>query len=285
MLPTHDRNHSSIFLDYNQEGILIDCGEGTQKQLRIAHIKPNKISKILITHFHGDHVLGIPGIIQNLAAHDYQETLEIFGPKGTKSNIKKLLSGIIFQGKINMKIQEISSGIFYKNSQFSLQAAKLNHGNVPCLGYSFIEKDKLKINLEYTKKFNLIQHPILKQLQSGKSIKWQGKTISVKQGTIKKPGKKITFILDTRYCQQAIKLAKSSDLLISESTWLEPEKKQHGHHLSAKDAALIAKNSKSKKLILTHFSQRYSNLSEFEKEAKEVFLNTTVARDFLTVEV
>src|SRR3989338_5975414 len=204
MLPTIERNHSSIFLEYKEHGILIDCGEGTQKQLRIAHIKPSKISKLLITHFHGDHVLGIPGLIQNLSAHDYSSCLEIYGPKGTKANIKKMLSGIIFQGKINMKINEISDGIFYSNQDFSLESRKLQHGNIPCIGYAFHEKDKLKINTEYTKQFSLLQHPILKQLQQGKSIVWKGKKISVKKATIKKPGKKIAIILDTRYCSQAI---------------------------------------------------------------------------------
>ena len=84
MIPTEDRNHSSIFLSYKNEGILIDCGEGTQRQLRIKKIKPSKITKLLITHWHGDHVLGIPGLIQNLGAHNYSKTLEIYGPKNSK---------------------------------------------------------------------------------------------------------------------------------------------------------------------------------------------------------
>ena len=285
MLPTHDRNHSAIFLEYKEQGILIDCGEGTQRQLRIAGIKPSKLSKILITHFHGDHVLGIPGVIQNLSAHNYSKTLEIYGPKGTKASINHLLSGIIFQGKIQLKIKELSQGIFYKNKDFQLEAKKLNHGNVPCIGYSFKEADKLKINTEYLKKFNLTQHPILKQLQAGKSITWQGKKIPVKQATLKNPGKKLAFILDTRYCQQAIALAKNSSVIIAESTWLEKEKKSQGFHLSAKDAALIAKKSKSNQLILTHFSQKYKSLEELEKEAKEIFSNTIMARDFLTLEI
>ena len=268
MLPTPDRNHSAIFLEHQQEGILFDCGEGTQKQLRIAHIKPSKISKILITHFHGDHMLGIPGIIQNLAAHSYQEQLQIFGPPGLKSRIKKLLSSIIFQGKLDMKLQEISPGIFYKSSQFSLEARKLNHGNITCYGYAFRQADKLKINIEYTKKFGLTQHPILKQLQQGRSIVWKGNKIGVKQATLKKSGKKIAVILDTKPCTAASALAKNADLAIIESTWLDSKNKT-GYHLTAEEASSIAKKSRCKKLALTHFSQRYQDVTAFELAAKK----------------
>ena len=97
MIPTRERNHSSILISYKDQGILVDCGEGTQRQLRIAGIKPSKITKLLITHWHGDHVLGIPGLIQNLAAHNYKNTLEICGPKGSKKYLRNLLSGIVIQ--------------------------------------------------------------------------------------------------------------------------------------------------------------------------------------------
>ena len=284
MLPTQDRNHSAIFLEHQQEGILIDCGEGTQKQLRIAHIKPSKISKILITHFHGDHMLGIPGIIQNLATHNYQSQLEIYGPPGLKSRIKKLLSGIIFQGRLDMKIHEISPGIFLKNKEFSLEARKLNHGNVICYGYAFKEADKLKINTEYTKKFGLTQHPVLRSLQQGRSILWKGKKIAVKLATFKRPGKKIAFILDTKPCPAASTLAKNADLAIIEPTWRDSKNKT-GYHLTAEEAAGIAKAARCKKLALTHFSQRYQDVTEFELVAKKLFPNTTAAKDFMVIEV
>ena len=283
-IPTEKRNHISILLNYKEENILIDCGEGTQRQLRLAKIKPTKLTKILITHFHGDHILGLPGVIQNLSAHNYNKTLEVYGPKGIKSTVKKLMSGIIFHSRLKTKFIEVNPGIFYKGKEFSLQSINLQHG-VDCLGYSFLEKDRLKINIAYTKKFGLTQSPILKQLQAGKPIIFKGKKISVKQGTIKKPGKKLTIILDTKPCSNAIKLAKNSDVLIAESTWLTDEKAKQGSHLTAAQAAIIAKKAKAKKLILTHFSQRYKNHLDFEKEAKKIFPNTTAARDFLVIEV
>ncbi|MAG47061.1 ribonuclease Z, partial [archaeon] len=136
MLPTKDRNHNAIFLRYKNEGLLIDCGEGTQRQFRLANIPTTKVTKLLITHFHGDHTLGILGLIQSLGANNYKQTLEIYGPKDTKKYIKHMMSSIIFKNKIKMEIHEISKlGKFFENKDFTLESTNLKHA-VPCLGYS-----------------------------------------------------------------------------------------------------------------------------------------------------
>ena len=284
MIPTKDRNHLAIFLQYDTEGILIDCGEGTQRQFRYANISPSKITKLLITHWHGDHVLGIPGLLQNLAASNYQKTLEIYGPKGTKNYLKNMLQGFSFKNEINLEVKEISKGIFYSSDKFSLECTELSH-NTPSLGYAFIEADKLKINLAYLKKFNLTQHPIIGELQNGKDITYQGKKISAKKATTKIKGKKVTFILDTEPCKNAERLAKDSDLLVSEATWDSSFKDlvKDRKHLTAELAAKLAKSSKSKELILTHFSQRYKTTKILEDEAKKVFKNTKAAKDFMEI--
>ncbi|MBI2508248.1 ribonuclease Z [Candidatus Woesearchaeota archaeon] len=285
MIPTKERNHSSILISYKDQGILIDCGEGTQRQLRIAGIKPGKITKLLITHWHGDHTLGIPGLIQNLAAHNYKSTLEIYGPKGSKKYLKSLLSGIVMQERIKYEVKELSSGIFYKNS-FTLEAAQLNH-IIPCLAYSFKEKDRRKINLNYLKKFDLTQHPLLGDLQKGKNIVYKGKKILASKATNVIPGKKITIIMDTAPANSAVKIAKNSDILIAESTWSKDLEKfvMKRKHLTAEIAAKMAKQANAKKLILTHFSQRYNDIDQLEMEAKKVFKNTILAEDFMQINV
>lgn len=289
MLPTKERNHQSTLLQYQNEGILIDCGEGTQRQLRIAKISPCKITKLLITHFHGDHVLGVPGLLQSLVANNYQKELQIYGPKGTKQHIKYMMKGIIFQGykRLKFKVTELtSSKIFYKDKNFSLKCGKADH-TVPTITYSFIESDKLKINLKYLKKFGLKTHPLLGKLQQGKNITYKGKSILAKNATIKKPGKKITVIMDTAPSPNLAKFAKESDLLICESTWSSHmhHLTQKRKHLTSKQAAEIAKKAKVKKLILTHFSQRYKELTELLKEAKSIFKNTDLAKDFMKIEI
>jgi len=286
MIPTEDRNHSSIFLSYKNEGILIDCGEGTQRQLRIKKIKPSKITKLLITHWHGDHVLGIPGLIQNLGAHNYSKTLEIYGPKNSKKYLSHMLSGIELKNKIKFSVKELTKGVFFKNNDLTLECIPLDH-NVPCLGYSFKEADKRKINLSYLKKFGLKQDPLLGKLQNGKTITYKGKKISPKQGTILIKGKKISIIMDTAPTKNIEVISKNSDLLITEATWGNELESfvEDRKHLTAQIAAKIAKKVKAKKLILTHFSQRYKSLDILEKEARKVFKNTLIAKDFMDVQV
>ncbi len=284
MLPTKERNPNAIFISYNKHGILIDCAEGTQRQLRLAGISPTKVTKLLITHWHGDHVLGIPGLIQSLGASNYNKTLEIYGPKGSKNFFRNLMSGLVFKSRIRYEIKEIKPSIFYKDSEIILKADALKH-SIPCYAYSLIEQDKHKINLAYTKKFGLTKHPLLGELQRGKNITYNGKLITVEKATILKKGRKITFMLDTAYNNKLINIAKDADLLICEATWLEKDKLRDYEHLTSKQAGIVAKKSRVKKLILTHFSQRYKDLNEVLKEAKKEFKNVEVAKDLMSLEI
>lgn len=284
MLPTKERNPNAIFISCNNEGILIDCAEGTQRQLRYAGISPTKVTKLLITHWHGDHVLGIPGLMQSLGASNYTKKLEIYGPKGSKNFFKNMMNGLAFKSRIKYELKEIENKKFFENDDFYLEAENVKH-SITCLSYNFIEKDKLKINIDYTKKFNLIRHPLLGELQRGKDIVYQGKKIKVKDATIVKKGKKISFILDTYYDKKLVSIAKNADLLICESTWIERDKLIDKEHLSAKDSSLLAKRAKVKRLILTHFSQRYKNLDEMLKEAKKEFNNVELAQDLMNLEI
>ena len=286
MMPTATRNHSSILFNYKDENILVDCGEGTQRQFRVGNLNPLKITKILITHWHGDHVLGLPGLLQNLYRNNYNKTLEIYGPKGTKLFLQKMFEWFYSDIKLKISIKEVEEGIFFENQDFKLECTKLDH-KVPCLGYSFIEKNKRKINMNYLKKFNLKNNPIIRELQLGKDIIWEGRKIKNKLATKTISGKKVSFILDTGFTKNILKLAKDSNVLICESTHGDEliEKAKKFKHLTSKQAALIAKQSKCKELILTHFSQRYKETNNLLKEAKRVFKNTSAANDFDWFEV
>ena len=124
-IPSIKRNHTSILLTFKDENILIDCGEGTQRQFKKAKINPLKITKLLITHWHGDHVLGIPGLLQTLAFNNYQKTLSIYGPEGTKKFIKQMLKTFVFSGKIKLKITEIKQQrVFLKTKKYLYQEKK-----------------------------------------------------------------------------------------------------------------------------------------------------------------
>ena len=278
MMPTKDRNATGILLQHEGENILIDCGEGTQRQLRKIRAPPTKITKILITHWHADHVLGIPGLFQTIAASCQEKEIELIGPKGSKKALSDVLKPFKYSSNLKVKVTEYKKPLQYE--KFKIEALKLDH-TATCLGYSIIENDKRKINLAYIKKFGLTQHKILGDLQKGKTIKYEGKTIRPENATTLIKGRKLSILLDTKVCNNATKIAKDADLLICESTHADQEKAhaEEFKHLTSKQAAQIAKKAKAKQLILTHFSQRYADITLLEKEAKKIFKNTKAVKD------
>jgi ribonuclease Z len=284
-VPSAERNHTSILLNYKDENILIDCGEGTQRQFRKAKLNPCKITKILITHWHGDHILGLPGLLQTLSFSNYNKALFIYGPKGTKKFMEVLLKTFAFQGKIKLNVEEVE-GKFFENEDFYLEAEKMSHG-IPCNAYNFVKKGRIRIDKNKLKKTKL-QGPILKKLKDGKDIIYNGKRYLAKNLTFEEIGKKISFVFDTSFNGRIIPFVKDSNLLVCESTFgteLE-EKASEYKHLTVKQTAEVAKKSKSKKLILTHISQRYSkNPKKILDVAKKIFKNSFLVRDLDVVEI
>ncbi|MDP7322314.1 MAG: ribonuclease Z [Candidatus Woesearchaeota archaeon] len=284
MVPTKERNQSGVLIIYGSEGILIDCGEGTQRQLKVAGIKLTKITKILISHWHGDHVLGIPGLIQSMSASGYEKTLNIYGPVGTKKFMEKMFGVFLFDRRIDICVYEVKKGNFFEDRTLVLEAEHLNH-NIETLGYNIVEKGKRKINLRFVKKLGIPEGPLLGKLQEGKSIIWEGKKVGVDKATNVVKGKRITIISDTVPCKGADKLAKNSDLLVCEATYasnLENKGEEHSH-MTAKQAAELANRSNVKKLVLTHFSARYKNTRELEEDARNCFGNVLCAKDFMKI--
>lgn len=284
-VPTQKRNHTSILLTYKDENILIDCGEGTQRQFRYAQLSPSKITKILITHWHGDHILGLPGLFQTLAMSEYHKTLQLYGPKNSSYFIDQIAKFVNI--KIPLKIHNIEHGIFFDSKEFYLEAFPMTH-DTPTLAYSFVLKDKLRLDKKKIKALKIPNSPLLGDLQAGKDIIYEKKKIKAKEVAYLQKGKKITFILDTSQNQNTLKIAQDSDLLICESTFSKEEEKiaLEYKHLTSTQAADIAKKSKSKKLILTHISQRYEhNPKIILNEAKRVFKNTFLVNDLDVLEI
>ena len=279
-IPTKNRNHISILLSYKNENILVDCGEGTQKQFRKADLNPCSITRILITHWHGDHILGLPGLLQTLALSGYSKKLHIYIPKGTKNFMESIMKTFIFEGNLNYKIEEVE-GKFFENSDFYLEAFPLKH-SAKCNGYSFIEKDKLRISKNKINSLKLPHSPMLKDLVMGKDIIHNNKKIKAKSITYLQKGRKISFAFDTGYAKNIIQNIKNANLLIIEATYLEKEKNiaERYKHLTASQAANFAKKAKVGKLILTHISPRYENHEDkILKEAKKIFKSSIIVKD------
>ena len=286
MVPTKERNQIAVFLSYGSEGILFDCGEGTQRQFKIAGISLTKVTKILLSHWHGDHVLGLPGLIQTLSSTDYKGKLEIYGPIGTKKRMEKMFEAFVFDKRLNFVVKEVKNGVFFENNEFQLEAYSLEHG-IEILGYRFVEKDKRKIDMKKIKKFNIPDGPLIGKLQQNKSIEHNGKKIMPEEVAYIESGKKIAYITDTVLCDNCYKIADDADLLICEATYsskLVGKSEEHGH-MTAKQAAQIANKSNAKQLILIHFSARYKNTQELEEDARNIFDNVICANDFMKIEL
>jgi len=290
MVPTKERNVQAIYIEYKGEGILLDCGEGTQRQMNIAGINRNKVRKILITHWHGDHVSGLIGLLQTISNNENPQRVTLFGPIQTKQRILYMLKSIGFEhNKLRLDVKELNpKGVekVFQNKDYYIECAYMDH-RMPCLGYSIAEKNKRKINMTKAKKLGLREGPLIGKLQRGQIITFKGRTIKPEDVSYIQKGKKLTVILDTLPCTNAYELAKNADLLIAEAAYLAEleEKGQEYKHLTTKDAALIATKANVNKLIITHFSQRYKTTRELQDEIRTFFKNSRAAYDFMKLKL
>ena len=286
MVPTKQRNHSAIILTYKNETILMDCGEGTQRQMKIAGIKPAKITRLLISHWHGDHVFGIPGLMSSMGADKAETKLIIYGPPGTQNYLEHLWKSFACKDIIEHEVHEVKTGKVYETDDFLIEAQPLKH-STPCIGFSFIEKDRRRIDLVKARKYGLVEGPLLGKIQRGEEVLVSGKRVKANEVSYIVPGKKVSYIADTVPCAGAEALAKNADLLISEGTHLDDirKKTEKFMHLTVKQAALIASENNAKKLVITHLSRRYTSPTETLEEARTYFPNSVVAEDFMKVRV
>ncbi len=272
--------------------MLFDCGEGTQRQLIFAKISPMKISKIFITHYHGDHILGIPGLLQSMNFRGRETKLTIYGPRGLE-DLRQAVLNLSFPNldfpNFNFPIEwiEIDSGTIIENDEYVIKAQRVKHNTIT-LAYSVEELKKPRFLRQKAIDLGVPVGPDFGKLHNGQSVEVNGKIIKPEQvlGPPRK-GNKITYSGDTMPCEEIIGFARDSNILIYESTYKEEDKdkaNQHAHSTSV-DAANIALYSNSKELILTHFSTRYTEIDDLLEEAREIFENTKLAKDLMKVEL
>lgn len=286
-VPTLERNHPSIALRAFAEVMLFDCGEGTQRQLIEAKISPMKITKIFISHFHGDHILGLGGLIQSLGFRGREKDLDIYGPKGLHKIINAISSFGYFQINYNLNIHEIQDGTVIETEDYVVECAKVEH-NIPSYAYSIREKKKPLFLREKAEELGIPPGPLYGKLHNGEEVEFEGRIIKPEQvlGEAKK-GKKISYSGDTRPCEAMIRLARDSDILIHESTY-EAEDYQRAvdnAHSTSVEAAEIAREANVNELVLTHISTRYTSDENILSEAQKVFKNTEVAKDYMKIDL
>ncbi|HFX3874101.1 TPA: ribonuclease Z [Enterococcus faecium] len=294
-VPAKHRNVTSIalkLLDERNEVWLFDCGEGTQMQILRTTIRPRKIGKIFITHLHGDHIFGLPGLISSRSFQGGDTPLEIYGPKGIEEYIKVSLG--ISQTRLSYPLKFIElneTAPIFTDQQFSVYTKKLNHG-IDSFGYRVVEHDhKGELQVDRLKELGIPAGPLYGKLKQGETIQLEdGRTINGKDfvGSDKK-GRIVTILGDTRKTHNSVVLAENSDILVHESTFNKDEARMaHNYfHSTTHQAAEVAKEAQAKRLLLTHISARYLGKAalELEKEAQEVFENTTIMKDFDSIEI
>jgi ribonuclease Z len=286
--PCKEFNVPAVAVKLGPEIILFDCGEGTQRQFMISPYSFMRISKIFITHYHGDHFLGLSGLIQSMNLNDRTAKLEIYGPKGTIQIVTTMLSLGYFAPGFKITIFELADNEVVKFDGYDVIGFKVDH-NVPAFGYVLEENSRPgKFNVKLAKELKIPKGPLYRKLQSGKSIEINGKKITPEM-VLGPPrcGRKIVISGDTKPCEAVIKNAKDADVLIHDAcldSSLEVKAAAYGHS-TARQAAEVAKKAKAKLLFLIHHSPRYKDLSILEEEAKAVFENSIAAVDFLTYQV
>lgn len=288
-LPSKERNVSSIALKLLQElnSIwLFDCGEATQHQILHTSIKPGKINKVFITHLHGDHIFGLPGILSSRSFQGGEDALTIYGPKGMKEYTETVLRLSRTNLTYPLIIEEISEGCIFENDTFAVYAKELNH-NIPSFGFRIAEKDKPgKLLVDKLENLGVQPGPIYQQIKENEQVTLEDGTVIYRQDMLgpPKPGKVITILGDTRFDAEFGDFVHGSDILVHESTFKEENRDlaYRYFHSTAAEAAALAKQNNCRRLVLTHISSRYQReeSDSLLREAQQIFPNTELASDF-----
>ncbi|MFJ7828702.1 ribonuclease Z [Peribacillus sp. NPDC046944] len=293
-VPAKARNVTAIALQLLEERgkvWLFDCGEATQHQILKTAVKPRKIEKIFITHLHGDHIFGLPGLLSSRSFQGGVEKLTVYGPKGIDAYITTSLQVSATHLKYPLEIIEIEEGVIFEDDQFTVTALELDHG-IYSVGYRIVEKDRQgSLLVDQLRKQGVQPGPLYKALKNGESVRLEdGRTINGKDYlSAPQKGRIITVLGDTRVCDNALVLADSADYLIHEATFSaeETELATAYFHSTTIQAAETAKKAGVKHLVLTHISSRYTleDAERLKEESSAILSNTTMAEDLLSIKI
>ena len=288
-VPTISRSHPCIALWWRGETLLFDCGEGAQRQMMSANLSLERISSIFITHMHGDHVLGLPGLLMTMTLQNRRTPLKIYGPKGLKQFIESCLPMIFYQPSFPIGVEEVRQNSQVSGKKYKVYSREVNH-SVESYAYCFKEDDRPgKFDVKKAEALGIKPGPLRSMLVDGKPVTVEEGRI-VKPGDVvgpPRPGVKIVYTGDMGPTPGFEDFCRNADILIHEATFDEEMSGEAGslQHSTCIDAAKLAAAAGVKRLILTHISSRYGDASMMLEQAKRFFENVQVAEDFMSVEI
>lgn len=291
-VPSKTRKLSSIAIMRKNSGeiLIFDAGEGMQYQLINVHLNIMKITKIFISHLHGDHIFGLPGLILTLRMYQRTKPLHLYGPPGIKQYLAAVnsISGVL-DTEFELNISEIGEGLVVEEKEYVVESTLADHG-IDTFAFSIVEKPYPgKFFPEKARQLGIPEGELWSQLKAGESIQLQDGRIINSSEVVgpSRPGRKITYSVDTRPTKSIVLLSRNSDVLIHEATFDDSllEKAIQTGHCTAGEAAKIAKDAQIKQLILTHISTRYKDTTLLYEQATKIFPNTIIAHDLMEVTV
>jgi ribonuclease Z len=289
-VPTSKRNLLSIAVRRENELLLFDVGEGTQRQMIFARVGCRRNMKVFITHMHGDHILGLPGLIQTMSMLDRGTSLDVYGPQGIVEFVDFIVNSFHFDLTFQINTHEVGEGTIYEGKDYSICAAWGDHV-IPNLAYALVEKKRMgRFYPEKALKLGVPKGSLWFRLQHGEDVQLpDGRVIQSSEVTgPKRAGRKIVYSGDTKSSEDIIKLSQGADLLIHEATLDDDyaERASKEGHSTSSQAAMVAKKAGVKKLILTHISARYiDDVSIMVEQARKIFPETYIAEDLMSIEV
>jgi ribonuclease Z len=289
-VPTRERSHNAYFLRWDGEGFLLDPGEGAQRQLTLAGLAACSIHYICITHFHGDHCLGLAGVIQRLSLDQCDHPVHVFYPESGQVYVERLRNAAIYRPQIELilhPIAQLPGGMSELNrtAAYVLKAHPLDH-SVATIGFRIEEHEGRRFLPE---KLDVagVHGPMVGELQRQGWIQNAGRIVRLEDVTVQRPGSSFAFVMDTRPCPGAVELAKDADLLVMESTFTSEHQDLADlyRHSTAADAARTAFGAGAHRLALAHFSQRYLSADQHLRDARPIFPSVTALNDLDRIEI
>jgi ribonuclease Z len=288
-IPTAKRGLSAVAIRRKNELLLFDCGEGTQRQMVQAKVGFKSRMKVFVTHMHGDHVLGLPGLLQTMSLLGRTKKLEVYGPRGIRKFVDAMCGTVRFTLTFPVEVHEVESGLVLDAREYGVYAVQSSHMD-HSLAYALAEKMRPgRFNIEKARELGVPEGPLWSELQRGNSVELaDGRTVKPEMVLGQsRQGRKIVYTGDTRSSQDIVDLAEGADLLIHEATFGDEMKERaiEDGHSTPSVAAQVAKKAKVKRLVLTHISARYNDVDVLLEQAKKIFDNTELAEDFMHLEV